>query len=450
MSELNRQEVFGDNADPTLMPSADVKRLGMRIAIAAAVVAVLTIAVAGTLVMLNGGGADGGPVPTPTHLARAGTSPRTSRTPSPASVSPPAAPTPSETPVAESGGDQPSGPIQSGGGSMAENVNLSPEMESLRQDLASRVSDYNARTGVDVGVAVTDLQTGEVISVNGNAVHKTGCVINLFAFLSVVNEFNSGNSSPSGLAYSIKKGIGGSYPPEVRNFLTKVYGDYTTGLYATRSAMSAWGLRSTYMDHVPYYGTVSPPPNVATALEVNDIITRLWRGQLYNQQWTNYAISVLRDSYWYVNYILPKWLPRTATVGHKIGYFADWDGWVNNDVGFVTFTGKDGTQKGYVISYFSQYAPSEQAGYSFGATLSKVAWDHMVRRYGQPTPVPTLPPTPAPTLPPTPAPTPPPTPAPTPVPTPVPTAVPTPTPTAVPTPTPTATPAPTDTPAPTP
>ena len=55
------------------------------------------------------------------------------------------------------------------------------------------------------------------------------------------------------------------------------------------------------------------------------------------------------------------------TVGHKIGYYWDYDGWVNNDVGIVSWAGADGTTKAYAISYFSQYAPSEAAGYTFGA-----------------------------------------------------------------------------------
>jgi hypothetical protein len=159
---------------------------------------------------------------------------------------------------------------------------------------------------------------------------------------------------------------------------------------------------------------------------------------LFDAQWTNYTLRVLEDSFYYVDYILPKFIPGSATVGHKIGYFSDWDGWVNNDVGFVRFTGRDGQQKAYVISYFSQYAPSEASGASFGATLSKVAWEHMVKRYGQhqptpaPTPVPTPvppPPPPPPTAAPTPVPTPPNTPTPAPTPSPTPSAAPTVTPT---------------------
>jgi len=69
-------------------------------------------------------------------------------------------------------------------------------------------------------------------------------------------------------------------------------------------------------------------------------------------------------------------------VAHKIGYHWDYDGWVNNDAGIVSFTGADGVKKAYVVSYFSQRAGTEAIGYSFGAKLSRTVWDFMAPRYG--------------------------------------------------------------------
>ena len=115
-----------------------------------------------------------------------------------------------------------------------------------------------------------------------------------------------------------------------------------------------------------------------------------------------------------LNYILPGRLPAAATVAHKIGYYWEYDGWVNNDVGIVTFTGGDGQQKVYVISYLSQKARTEYTGYSFGATLSRIAWDWFEARYS------VAPPPPPPPPPPEPSPTPEATPAPTPSPAPTP------------------------------
>jgi hypothetical protein len=315
------------------------------------------------------------------------------------------------------GGDQPSGPLPSTHGDIPENVNLSPDMLGLQDQLASTIAGYEAQVGgIDVGVAVTDLVTGETLSVNGNSAHKTGCVINLFALLAAVHQFQAGNASPSGLEYSIKKGIGGSYPPEVKNFLNAIFGDYPDGVAYARQLMSGWGLKVASYDHIPYYGgSDSPPPNILTPLETNSILAGVWNDQLFDDQWSKYTISVLRDSYAYVNYILPKYLPDSATVGHKIGYYDDDDGWVNNDVGIVSFTGADRHEKAYAISYFSQYGSSEVTGYSFGAKLSLAVYDAMADRYGvwvEPTPLPAEPPTDAPTSAPTASPSPTPTPTP--------------------------------------
>jgi hypothetical protein len=334
-----------------------------------------------------------------------------------------ASPAPTDTPAATAqegtGGDQSSGPLPPSSGNIPENVNASPEFLALRDQLEASIQAYDADVGgVDVAIAVTDLQNGETISVGGNALHRTGCVINLFALLGAVDQFQAGNASPDRLGYSIKKGIGGSYPPEVKNFTQAIFGSYWDGTYHARSLMASWGMTASYFDHIPYYGGDSPSPNILTALETNDILARLWNEQLFNFEWTVYTLRVLRDSYSYVNYILPGRLPGSATVGHKIGYYADYDGWVNNDAGIITFQGADGIQKAYAITYLSQLANTERIGYSFGAKLSRDVWDWMVGKYGLWTP-PTPPPTPQPTPEPTPTPSLSPTPEP-PTPTPSP------------------------------
>src|SRR5207244_12981801 len=139
------------------------------------------------------------------------------------------------------------------------------------------------------------------------------------------------------------------------------------------------------------------------------VLTKRKNEQLCAYQCTLYTVVVLPDNFSVVNYILPGRFPPEATVGHKIGYYADWDGWVNNDTGIVTFQGADGTKKAYAITYLSQLANTERAGYSFGARISRDVWDWMVGKYGlwqPPTPEPTTPPTLEPTPQPTPTPAP--------------------------------------------
>jgi len=322
---------------------------------------------------------------------------------------------------------------------IAENAGVSPEMLSLRDQLAGEIEAYRQRVGgIEVAVAVTDLQTGETISVGGNDSHKTGCTINMFALFAVVGEFEAGRADPQSVAYNIRVGIGGSYPPQVRRFLERVFPSYLAGVTRGQEMMRSWGMVSSEFHQVPYYPT-GTGINRLTALEVNLILGKLYRGELFSPEWTAYTLARLREISPGLNYILPGQLPGSVTVAHKIGYYSDLDGWVNNDVGIVTFTGEDGEEKAYAISYLSQKARTEYTGYSFGARLSRIVWGLFEATYRlgteppppppplslppaspapTPTPSPVATPTPEPTPPPTPEPTPPPTPPPTPEPTP--------------------------------
>lgn len=425
-------------SDPVVV-AARAKPRDLRVLVLRVLLFVATIGV-GALLLVgfadvghpNSSGDQVGAVGTPTPRA----TPKPSRSPRGTATFTPTPP-PGENPeVPSSGGDQPSGPIPPGSGGLPEIVNADPEMLALKAKLEQEIADYSAMVGgIDVAIAVTDIQTAQTISVGGNDLHKTGCTINMFALFAAVDRFQAGLASPSGLWYSINKGIGGSYPPEVRRFLDVVYGSHTLGVQRSREMMSGWGMQASFFDHVPYYGGANPAPNILTALELNDVLNKLYHGQLFNAEWTGYTIDVLTNIHSYVQYILPKNLPATAKVAHKIGYYWDYDGWVNNDAGIVMFTGSDGKPKAYIISYLSQGARSEYIGYSFGARLSRIVWDGIAPKYGVQTP-PWVPP-----------------PIVTPVPTPVPTtiATPAPTPTASPiSPTPTAAPSPTMTPSPTP
>ncbi len=370
-------------------------------------------------------GADDGPAPSPAREARLSPSGDSEEAAfdSPAMHS--ATPTPLPAGVSlvpgyaggSVGGDQPSaGQPAPAIVPIPENVNVSEGFLGLRDALAAEIADYQALVGsIEVAIAVTDLQTGQTISVNGNNLQRTGCTINMYALFAAVDQFQSGAASPSSVAYDIKVGIGGSYPPEVKRFLQTIFGDHEVGVVRARELMAAWGLRSSLFDHVPYYGD-GTQSNYLTALETNLTLVKLFRGELFDPEWTAYTLERLRDIKWGLNYILPGRLPYAATVAHKIGYYWEYDGWVNNDVGIVTFTGGDGQEKAYAISYLSQKAYTEYTGYSFGATLSRIVWDWFEANYSVTPPPPPEPPPPEPSA--TPEPTPAPTTSPAPTPTP--------------------------------
>jgi beta-lactamase class A len=326
----------------------------------------------------NGGGASVAAEQTPEESDATATVPDPSAT-----AKKPRGPTPTPPPDATEGGERPIGP-QAGAayGSLPENAGLSASYSGLQRQMAAAVSDYLASTGTEVGVAVTDLQTGQTLSVNGNRPQRTGCTIHQFALYAAVSQFQAGNAAPTDMSWSIQSGIGNSYPPEVRNFLSYSFGNnYDAGLRHAQNQMRAWGMSASVFDHVAYYGDGSQN-NLLTALETNQTLAKLYRGELFNAEWTAYTLGVLRNIKPGLNYMIPGALPAAATVAHKIGYYADSDGWVNADAGIVTFRGRDGSTKAYVITYLSQRASSESTGYSFGTRLSRMAWDWFAATYG--------------------------------------------------------------------
>src|SRR3990170_1199312 len=439
-----RRQVRPERARTRLLADEKTKRIGIRhLGLAAAAAAALAV-MGGSLALALGALGEEQPTPGRAPIAAvggvgAGAPADTvdvvasfTPTPEPGLEGTAGAVLESNPPAASDAGDQPAGPQSPlAGAARPENANASPQFLALRDALASEIAEYQVQVGsIDVAVAVTDLQTAETISVGGNDVHKTGCTINLFALLATVGEFEAGRGDPASVAYNIRVGIGGSYPPQVKQFLQKVFPSYEAGVARAQEMMRSWGMVVSEFHQVPYYPT-GTQINALTAVETNLALTKLYRGEMFSPEWTTYTLAKLREVNAGLNYILPGRLPSSASVAHKIGYYSDRDGWVNNDAGIVTFTGSDGQQKAYAITYLSQKARTEYTGYSFGARLSRIAWDWFEATYRlgaepppPPPPLPPPPPPPAPTAPPpvgTPAPEPPPPPPPTPQPTPSPT-----------------------------
>jgi hypothetical protein len=353
-----------------------------RITLGAAVAVVLAASVTGIVLATRGGGNASSEEPSvqadatdvdssPTSAARATPTKKAAATPT--VILPPGGPP-------DPGGDRPAGPPAAAPvGSLPENSNASGDFLALRNRLQSEIDAYHASTGTEVAFAVTDLQTDQTISVNGNRAQRTGCTIHLFALLAITGEFEAGRGDPGSVAASVRSGIGDSYPPNVRAFLDAVFGNFHRGEARAREQMASWGMTASLFDHVAYYGD-GTRNNLLTALETNMVLTKLYRGQLFSGEWTSYALQRLHEIKPGLNYIIPGQLPPEASVAHKIGYYADSDGWVVADAGIVSFAGRGGTRT-YIVTYLSQKAPSEPAGYTFGAELSKITWDWMYGQY---------------------------------------------------------------------
>lgn len=255
---------------------------------------------------------------------------------------------------------------------------VSEEFLALQAALEDRIRNYYYYG--DVAICVADLQTNEEICVNGDALHRTGCTINMFSLFVAMEEFMAGRARPEDWAYWIKIGIGHSSPPQVAVFVQGLAGSLEEGARRANELMQSWGMRDSLFAHVPGYPGSDSRSNILTARETNVILAKLYRGELFPPEWTAYAIDRLLDIKPGLNYVLPLFLPAQVRVAHKIGYYQDGDGWVYNDVGIVLMTRGD-RQIAYTISYLSQAMPTEYAGYISGAELSKIVYDWFAQRY---------------------------------------------------------------------
>jgi len=253
---------------------------------------------------------------------------------------------------------------------------VSEEFLALQAVLEEEVRNYYG----DVAICVADLQTNEQICVNGDALHSTGCTINMFSLFVAMEEFIAGRARAEDWAYWIKIGIGHSSPPQVAVFIQGLKGSLEEGARRADELMQSWGMKDSSYGYVPGYPGQDWRPNILTARETNMILAKLYRGELFSPEWTAYAIDRLLDIKPGLNYVLPLFLPPQVRVAHKIGYYQGWNGWVYNDVGIVMMV-QGGEQIAYAISYLSQEMPSEYAGYISGAELSKTVYDWFDQRY---------------------------------------------------------------------
>jgi hypothetical protein len=320
-----------------------------------------------------------------------GTAPATP-TPRPQAIATPVAPAPTPTPPSQpqtasvpQGGDKPIGPPPVAPVSAApENTNVSPEMLQLRDSLQRELTAYQRQEPTfDMGLAVTDLQTGQTMSIKGTTIWRTGCTINMFGLFAAISEFQAGRAKPEEVAGLIRIGIGNSSPPEVAEFLDIVFGSHQAGVDRGQQLMQSWGMKDSLFHHVPYYGD-GTQNNLLTPVETNMVLSKLYHVELFSDDWTSYAIARLLEIKPGLNYILPGQLPSSAMVPHKIGYYNDIDGWVIADAGLVVFRGGDGNQKAYAITYLSHRASTEVAGYSFGAKMSGMVYDFFSEKYDTP------------------------------------------------------------------
>jgi len=258
-----------------------------------------------------------------------------------------------------------------------------PDMIQLRADIAAAIDGSTINTAV----AITDLQTGETVEVNGDAPRLPGCTINLFALMRVAADLQDRRYDQEEPGELIAQTINRSDPVTAR-ILTRYWlgaGDLALGMRRVNDFMRGLGMSATVMDHPPAFPEESlfgTGVNAITARDTNRGLAALWGDRVFNPWWRSYMLYKMTLVKPGLNYLIAAGAGAGSTVSHKNGFLYE-EGWADNDIGIVWYD-RGPASIGYAISFFTENVPGKYDDIPIGQEIASRAYQWFVARYGYP------------------------------------------------------------------
>jgi beta-lactamase class A len=252
---------------------------------------------------------------------------------------------------------------------------------ALREQMQAAV-DATSMPG-EYAVAVTDLQTGETVSVNGDVQRLSGCVMNLFVILQVARDLQDGRYDVSRADSLIAATTWSSNAATARELYALAGdGDVKHGVERVDAFIrDVLGLDGVAIDHPPLYmaDTIGRDyNNWITAEDVNRALAALWDGDILEPHWRDYVLDHLVTVKPGLNYLTAH-VPE-GTVSHKNGFLVADTGYVDNDAGIVRLQ-RGGVEVAYAVTFLSQEVPVKYGDAVLGQQISRLAYDVMAARY---------------------------------------------------------------------
>jgi beta-lactamase class A len=257
---------------------------------------------------------------------------------------------------------------------------IGEDMLALRDAMQAAVDAYWV-PGV-YAVAVTDLQTGETVSVRGTEPQLSGCSMNLFVLYQVVQDVASGKYPLETVDALVRATTWSSNAKTARDlYVIAGDGDGTEGVKRVHSLIASLELEEVLIDHPPAFHEYSlgiDYNNYVTAESMNRALAALWSGEIVDGELRDYLFEVLgivKPGLNYLTAVVPE-----GTVSHKNGFFVGSNGYVDNDVGIVRLQRVDEVYA-YAVSFLSEQVPSEYGDVALGQQLGALAYEVMAARY---------------------------------------------------------------------
>jgi beta-lactamase class A len=258
-------------------------------------------------------------------------------------------------------------------------------MIALRGDLAALVDSWPG----EHAVSVLDVQTGQLVSVNGDRAQLAACSIKIFIMMAVAQDIEAGLYTAASVEDLVLDAMGPSNTPPARELIRIIGGGAIgAGVHRVNAIMRELGAERSILTHPPgypeeeygYAASHGIIENLLVADEVAMMLGKLYRGEALSPWATEYVL-------WSMTLAIPGQqgslggpLPYDAQLYHKIGLlFEPENTW--NDVGIVTFERGDQTYA-YAIAYLGAYAPDWLDAYFHGTSVSAAAWEAFSDYYG--------------------------------------------------------------------
>ncbi len=259
------------------------------------------------------------------------------------------------------------------------------DMEALRVELEQMVHNWDGENAV----SVMDLQTGEMISVNGTRPQLAACTIKIGILMAVAEDLDQGRYTAAEIESLVLSAMGPSNTWPARELLRYAGGgDVGNGVRRVNQIMWDLGAKHSVLTHPPGYpgeeygyAASHGVQNVLTTDDLVMILAKLYWREALSPAATDYMLwSMTLAPYW-MNQSFAEPLPQGVWLHHKVGQlYGPWNTW--NDAGIVTFFTPDGQHHAYAIAYLGSYGPSWQSAYSNAKAVSSSAWHYFSVQYG--------------------------------------------------------------------
>jgi len=255
----------------------------------------------------------------------------------------------------------------------------SARLQPLLAELESLLEGWEGKHAV----SVTDLQTGETISVNGSRQQLAACTIKIPIMIAVAQDIESGRYSAGEVEELVKAAMGPSYTPPARELLRLVgQGDIGAGVHRVNAILREFGARGSILTHPPgypqeeygYKASHGIDENLLTTNDLNLLLSRLYRRELLSDWATGYVLQSLTIAPDWMDTPLRAHLPSSARVYHKIGQLYEPEN-VWNDAGIVVHEA-DGRKVAYAISYLGSYGESWREAYARETEIAAIVWSY--------------------------------------------------------------------------